>query len=224
MAALNLAQIAAAMRWRLQRWARQPWAGPAMLMFALSTLAASSLWCWRAVDQLRIERVARELAGTAAPQPQAGASPTQLQLQQFIDTLPSSGDAPVAVQSLLDLAEREGLRLLRGSYRLQPEPAARFGRYRMTLPVRGEPARVQRFIQAALLTMPALSIESIQFKREDDTGRILEARIQWVLFVRTEGTPQLKSTRAANAAPTVAIAPKAATIRAAVAPETAAAT
>lgn len=187
MAALSLARTAAAGRWRLQRWLRLPGAGPVVVVLAFALALACALWFWNAGQRLQAARAVRQPDPATASTMTNGTSERRVLLQQFVDGLLMADEVPATVQSLLDLAEQQGLRLLRGSYRLQAEPAARFARYRMNLPVRGDPERVQRFIQAALLDWPSLSIESIQFKREDDSGHVLEARIQWVLFVRTDG-------------------------------------
>ena len=187
---MSLARPWSGWRWRLRRWSRRPAFGPLWWTAAALALALAAFWHWTAGvalhAQQRSSQLARAVAGAARPP-----ADDQAQLvRQFVQALPPRDDVPQALQTLFDLADRQGLRLLRGSYRLDAEPNARIARQvriarcRMTLPVQGDPAAVQRFIQAALLALPSLAVESLQFKRE--AGAPLEARIQWVLFVRDD--------------------------------------
>ena len=184
MAALNPAHALAVARWQWARWTRLRWAAPASLLAALALAAVAAAVNWRAGQRLEAG-----LAAVASQVPALPVAPTadgsRAGLQSFLQGLPAADVPPEVVQGLFDLAEQQGLRLLRGSYRLQPEPAAAFSRYRMTMPVQGDPARVERFVQQALLAWPTLAVESIQFKRAPGGGRVLEARIQWVLFVQS---------------------------------------
>ena len=185
MAALTPAHALAVARWHCARWARLRWAAPASLLAAVALVAVAAAAHWRAGQRLDARRAA--VASQAPARPAApAAGGTRAALRSFVQSLPAADAPPEVVQGLFDLAEQQGLRLLRGSYRLQPEPAAAFARYRMTIPVQGDPARVERFVQEALLAWPTLAVESIQFKRAPGGGRVLEARIQWVLFVQSQ--------------------------------------
>lgn len=185
MASLTPAHASAVVRWQWARWTRLRWAAPASLLVALVLAVVAAAAHWRAG-----QRLAASLAAVASQAPAQPAAPAaggnRAALRSFIQSLPAADAPPVVVQGLFDLAEQQDLRLLRGSYRLQPEPAAAFARYRMTMPVQGDPARVERFVQEALLAWPTLAVESIQFKRAPGGGRVLEARIQWVLFVQSQ--------------------------------------
>ena len=184
MAAMNLLLTLARLRWRWVRWTRQPGGWPSMLLLALAALVASLVWHGQTQQRWQAQQTARTIAPT--PASLSTTAERRLVLQQFDAALPAPVDLPVTVQSLIDLAEQQGLQLSRGSYRLDHDRAARFSRYRMNLPVRGDAARVQQFIQAALLAFPTLAIESLQFKREVGAGRLLTVRMQWVLYLRTE--------------------------------------
>ena len=185
MATLTPSHALAVARWQWARWSRLRWAAPAALLAALSLLASAAVAHWRAGQRLEAAVAAAQAQARAQPAP-AAAVGSRAALRAFTESLPGADMPPEVVQSLFDLAEQQGLRLSRGSYRLQPETAAAFARYRMTLPVQGDPARVERFVQAALVAWPTLAVESIQFKRSAGGGRVLEARVQWVLFVRSQ--------------------------------------
>ena len=183
MAALTPAHALAVARWHWVRLSQRRCAAPAALLAALALATVAAVAHWH-VGQ-RLEASLATVAAQARTQPELPAGVgSRAALRAFIESLPATDVPPEVVQGLFDLAAQQGLRLARGSYRLQPEPAAAFARYRMTLPVQGEPAAVERFVQEALLAWPSLAVESIQFKRAPGGGRVLEARIQWVLFVR----------------------------------------
>ncbi|CAD5372847.1 hypothetical protein RA210_U230042 [Rubrivivax sp. A210] len=203
MAALNPALALSRLRWRLRRWLGLPAFGPLALLAALVLLGLAALAWQQAAVRLEAARTAQAEA-QARRQPAAPAADAGRQgAKAFVDSLPPLDELPAVLQALLDLADQQGLRLVRGSYRLQPEPAARFGRYRMNLPLRGDAVRVQRFVELALLAQPALAVESIQFKRLEETGQVIEAQVQWVLFVRgvrPEALPPVAAEAAADIA------------------------
>ena len=169
--------------WQLTRWAQRPGAGPGLAALCVLLLLAAALFWHRSGRELEAATAARaKQVAQLRPAATAGGAPDAV--RQFLAGLPAADDAAAVVQVLFDQAEREGLRLPRGNYRLQPEPATQLMRYRISLPVRGEAQRVQRFVQAALVAVPTLAVESIHFKREGVAGLVVEARIEWVLFVR----------------------------------------
>lgn len=141
-----------------------------------------------ASSQSRMQASARNSASVPSPNPTIG-TPTRMEqgrtrLQAFYDLLLPHDDIPDAVQEILDLAERQGLVIARGEYKPVVDSAGNFLRYRMTLPIKGESGAINRFVQAALLSEPALVLESIQFKRDRPDAQQIEARLQWALLTQ----------------------------------------
>lgn len=93
-------------------------------------------------------------------------------------------EIPVVVQELMVMAERRGVMLARGEYRLQPDVPGGFLRYRIRLPLKGKMSVVYGFIQDALKAQPALALERVQFKRERSDALEVEAGSEWALLVR----------------------------------------
>ncbi|RYY65772.1 MAG: hypothetical protein EOO24_54680 [Comamonadaceae bacterium] len=110
------------------------------------------------------------------------ALPVRSNLAKFEEVLLPHEDIPDALNELFELAAAEKLVLAKGEYRLQIDDSGRFVRYRMALPVRGNAAALQRFIEQALVDRPSLAFESVQLKRERIQSDRVEAQIQWTLI------------------------------------------
>jgi hypothetical protein len=156
--------------------------GMAMLACALTSAFAAAL----AYQQSRRTAHAR----LPTPQPSAQASPQSLKpthadaLATFEERLLPPEDLPRVVNAVLEMAEKQGLVVQRGTYRPQVDTVGRLMRYRMTLPVQGLAPDIQTFLQSALLQEKMLALESVQFKRESTQASQIDARIQWLVFTR----------------------------------------
>lgn len=176
------------LRWRRLRWQalhglRHRAVGPLLTGAAMLLLATVTPW-WEAAWQHRQAERQRQAAGRAASASHPVQDSGQGRLQAFYATLPVPEELPGVLQALIELADSQGLRFLRGSYRLERDPQAAFSRYRMTLPLRGDPGRIQHLIGSALHAFPTLAVESIRYRRDAADESTLDVSIQWVLFVR----------------------------------------
>ena len=193
-------------RWRWQArqsarslWRRLGWLGVAVLAgLLLSALAlgggALQRQAWRhwqaaqaqeALTPRRAKPIGDGARGQSTAQDTApNTAQDRARLQAFLTGLPSHRDIPLAVQTLLTLADQHGVSLLKGDYQFQPDANAGFARYRMTLPVRGSSTQVRRFLGAVLQAQPSLGVESMQLRREQVNVDQIEARVEWVLYTR----------------------------------------
>lgn len=184
MAALSPSLVFARARWQWDRWSRRPgMAGAALGLCLLLLLVAGLGWQQARNQWLRQQAQAAAGAGSATVVRPARQE-RRAALREFYAALPSRDDIPGLVQALLDGAEQQGLRIERGNYRLEPEPAAAMTRLRVSLPLRGEPARVQRFVLAALQAHPTLALDALQFKRNADGPAQIEARVQFLMYLQ----------------------------------------
>ncbi|WP_431112941.1 hypothetical protein [Variovorax paradoxus] len=110
-------------------------------------------------------------------------------LQKFEQMLPAHDDIPQALEQLFELAIEERLVLSRGDYRAQNDDAGQFVRYRMSMPLKGSAASVQRFVERALAANRSLVFESVQFKRDRVQAEQVEALVQWTLITGPGGPP-----------------------------------
>ncbi|MCL2876153.1 MAG: hypothetical protein FWF12_07675 [Betaproteobacteria bacterium] len=108
-------------------------------------------------------------------------------LEKFERILPAHDDIPELLGDLFELAGEEKLALSRGEYRAQNDDIGQFTRYRMNLPVKGDAAAVQRFIERALAGNRSLVFESVQFKRDRIQTEQIEAQVQWTLVTGLPG-------------------------------------
>lgn len=134
------------------------------------------------LDSRLAERLREQAVLAVAPtiEPEDG----RTRLLAFEQHLLPHGEIPAVVQSLLQLANEEGLSISHAEYRVHPEPAGGFLRYRMTFPAQGESRAIYRFIRRALRTQPMLALESIRFKREHIESSDIEAQIQWAVLAQ----------------------------------------
>ena len=184
MAALSPSLVWARARWQWVRWSRRPGMAGAVLALSLLLLVGSGLAWQQARQQWQRQQAVADAGASAAPVLLPARQARRAALREFYAALPAQDEIPALVQSLLDGAEQQGLRAARGNYRLEPEPAAALARLRIALPLRGEPARVQRFVLAALKAHPTLALDGLQFKRGPESMALIEAKVQFVIYLQ----------------------------------------
>ena len=210
MAALSPSLVWARARWQWARWCRLPGMAGAALGLSLLLLVGAWLAWQQARDQWQAQQALADAADAAAPVMRPARQERRAALREFYAALPAQDEVPVLVQSLLDGAEQQGLRVARGSYRLEPEPAAALARFRVALPLHGEPVRVQRFVLAAMQAHPTLALDGLQFKRDPAGLALIEARVQFVMYLQAGPAHLASSVQEVVTADVAAPAPMAA--------------
>ena len=114
-------------------------------------------------------------------------------LDAFESQLVPHDETGSVLQSLIELAEVEGLVLSRGDYTSTTDTDGQFVRHRMNFPVKGGAHSVPRFILAALSKHKALALETAQFKRQRGLPQDMEARVQFILLTRLPPGPAERS-------------------------------
>lgn len=105
------------------------------------------------------------------------------QLASFHESLPAQEEATDAINRIYAAAAAEGVTLARGEYALEIDPETRLARYQMLLPVRGGYLQLRRFLNGALVAVPALSLEDIDFQRKQISDGELEGRVRMALYL-----------------------------------------
>ncbi len=136
-------------------------------------------------DRLRQQPTPVAAAVTAGSAPQPTLNPSApARLARFYAGLPDARRSADVLGRVLALAAKQGLDLQSGEYRLERQPDDRIQRYRITLPVQGSYAQVRRFVDAALLELPALALDDIEFHRVSADATVLDAQLRFTLHLR----------------------------------------
>jgi hypothetical protein len=145
----------------------------ASLYFSLLAPAQDDL------DLLRgkIERAARG-RGTSLPGDQSSE-----QLKQFFALLPPSSDAPRWVMRMHQLAERDGLTLESGEYRMERSRDWPVANYRITLPIHGSYPQIRRYIDDLLREVPAAALEDLAIQRDNVSAADVDAKVRLTLYL-----------------------------------------
>ncbi|WP_153118089.1 hypothetical protein [Rhodocyclus tenuis] len=129
----------------------------------------------------------RSISASVLLQPTPAASPNVAQdhIAAFEARLLPADDVADVMRDLLTTAQASNLALSRGEYAREEDAAGGFVRVRMSFPLRGEGEAIHAYLLSSLAAHPALALERLQMQRERSDARDFEARIHWVLFVRS---------------------------------------
>jgi hypothetical protein len=88
-----------------------------------------------------------------------------------------------ALRRLFDAADKAGLELDQGNYRLTEAKDAHLGLYQLSLPVFGSYPEVREFVTEALNADPALALTTIQLRRDSIDTPDLDAQLNFTLYL-----------------------------------------
>jgi len=107
------------------------------------------------------------------------------QLANFYAFFPPLTTLPDWLERIFAAAEKNGVQLDTGEYKLLQETKRKLARYQMTLPVRGSYAQVRSFIADVLTEVPAAALDDVGFRREAVGNSELDTRIRFTLYMGT---------------------------------------
>lgn len=81
------------------------------------------------------------------------------------------------------IARSLGLEIKRAEYRLNSQPERKLDRYQMVVPIQGSYLMVRAFITAALAALPTLSLEQVQFQRQNVGDDAVDAQISFTFYL-----------------------------------------
>lgn len=157
--------------------------GVALAVFSLVTLWSTNLPLREqlAAGNASLEQVA---AG-----PQAANSPAatpQVQLERFLDELPTRDDLPGMLNKVVAASSATGIQLDEGRYELAPAgQTGHIARYRLSFPVTGSYPQVRGFIEQALVAVPSMSLDGMTLERSEIADQVVTAELDFAVFVRT---------------------------------------
>ena len=105
------------------------------------------------------------------------------QLRAFYDHFPPLASASAWLARIYGVADRSGIVLTSGEYRLVDDRDMRLARYELTLPVRGSYRQVRAFVAGILGSVPPAALEEITFKRDAVDRSMLDVRVRLTLYL-----------------------------------------
>lgn len=120
----------------------------------------------------------------AAMERQSGRATPDDTRQRLLDRFPTEDQLNAELGRLLELANKEGLRIPTGDYRLVPGKDGLFDRYVLNLPVKGSYLTIRRYVAAVRREFPDLAVEDISLHRENIGSAEVEAQLRFILFGR----------------------------------------
>lgn len=170
----------------------------ALAQFSVGTLLAGALLLVAAALWLvilpgmssRVDENARAVARARSAPPPKPAVPVQVlaaqRLAGFYAALGDAGHTEQAVMRLFDAAAQAGVELDKAEYKPARDAAGRFETYTIILPVKGDYARLRRFCETFLLTVPYAALDNMRFKRNSANEQAIEASLQFTVFLRPD--------------------------------------
>ena len=134
--------------------------------------------------------------------PQSSHPTVQGQLSEFYRFFPPIESVPDTLGRIQAAAQRHGLILDKGEYRMEGEQGFAVRRYQVTLPVAGTYAQVRSFVNNVLDEIPYSAVDELILNRKNIAHQNLEVRVRFSVFLivpkRTtrESTPGSSDARA----------------------------
>jgi hypothetical protein len=168
------------LRYRLRRFGWGGVAGGAFLLVAAVLGFVFVLPARQSINALGHELLTTT---TTAPLP---ASAT-LSPQQFSGSLPSRGQVPALLNTVLEQAHQAGITLEQGKYSFLPAAGSRLARYSFEFPIKADYAHIRGFINNSLSAIPALGLEKLHIERKNVGDVTVSADVGFVIYLRSSG-------------------------------------
>jgi Tfp pilus assembly protein PilO len=158
--------------------------GTLLIMFAAAFHFSAVISLQKEIDEMRndAERL-RARYQMAITQPNAVKAGLSQQLGTFYEFFPPSATLPDWLDRVYAAADKRGVALERGEYKVVQERGWRLLRYQINLPVKGTYEQIRGFVADVLAEVPAAAIDEIGLKREGITATILEAQVKLTVFL-----------------------------------------
>lgn len=147
-------------------------------------LIVASLVYENAVVQPREAALEEQLQRNAQMRREAAAQ--HARAETAVDATGQPALAPAvaaALRRLFEAADKTGLELDRGEYRLAEVKDAHLRRYQLSLPVAGGYPEIRAFVAQALNADPALALTAIQLRRERIESPDLDGLLNFTLYL-----------------------------------------
>jgi Tfp pilus assembly protein PilO len=116
---------------------------------------------------------------------QQAATPDE-QLAVFYKFFPVEKKSPEWLGRLAAVAEKNGLALNDGEYKVMPDKVGKLSHLTITLPLEGSYPQIRKFLSSLNHEIPVIALEHIQFERKAIEDTTVRARVRLVLFLVQE--------------------------------------
>jgi len=103
-------------------------------------------------------------------------------LGTFYKFFPSADSLPDWLERIYAAAEKNGVRVDAGEYKLLQERGWKLDKYQITLPVKGSYPQIRGFISQVLADIPAIALDEVDFRRDGVGNAVLDVRLRLTLF------------------------------------------
>lgn len=104
------------------------------------------------------------------------------QLDEFYRMFPEGRNMPEYLEKIFSSAQKQGISLDQGEYKVTSDQKGNLVSFQMTLPIKGEYPQIRKYLAALLADIPVLSLQQVQFKRRKVDNSLVEANVRLVLY------------------------------------------
>jgi Tfp pilus assembly protein PilO len=166
-------------------WQTLGWKGLAGLVLIIGSLSYLIIVAVPKAQQL--QRLQMEMTTVKANPKQSDSNrnnsdPSDI-ARTFYDVLPTQTEASSKISAILRVATDNGLVINKVEYE-QPLSASPLIQYQIKLPLTGSYMQIRQFINQVLNTLPSIALNDISLKREDIATDLVDAQIQFTLYLQ----------------------------------------
>ena len=166
-------------------WQTLGWKGLAGLVLIIGSLSYLIIVAVPKAQQL--QRLQMEMTTVKANPKQSdsnrnNSAPSDI-ARTFYDVLPTQTEASSKISAILRVATDNGLVINKVEYE-QPLSVLPLIQYQIKLPLTGSYMQIRQFINQVLNTLPSIALNDISLKREDIATGLVDAQIQFTLYLQ----------------------------------------
>ena len=166
-------------------WQTLGWKGLAGLVLIIGSLSYLIIVAVPKAQQL--QRLQMEMTTVKANPKQSDSNrnnsdPSDI-ARTFYDVLPTQTEASSKISAILRVATDNGLVINKVEYE-QPLSVLPLIQYQIKLPLTGSYMQIRQFINQVLNTLPSIALNDISLKREDIATDLVDAQIQFTLYLQ----------------------------------------
>lgn len=105
------------------------------------------------------------------------------QLAEFYRMFPDSSHLPASLEKIFALAKSQGIGLDKGEYKVIRNKEGNLVSFQVIFPVKGEYLQIRKYLVALMADIPVLSLQQVQFKRQNIGETMVEANIKLALYL-----------------------------------------